>query len=106
MNEPLDSQSKILIATQAINLCCHTIQATNELFKYLDSGSSEKQMAEYRAKCRRETDEYLSNIAQKISDIANEVGDYMNERDMVAEGPHLDFLSTTFNVLNENDDTE
>lgn len=105
MNEQLDPQSKILIATQTINFSCHTIQASNEFFKFLDASKKEEpglseKVEDFLRNERKRTDEFLEGIAQKLADIANEVGDFMNDRDICVDSPHIDLLTPAFNVLN------
>jgi hypothetical protein len=110
MTEQLDPQSKILVATQVINFSCHTIQMNNEFFKFLDASDkgsrpSEK-VSDFLRNERKNTDQFLEAIAKKMTDIANEVGDFMNNRDICVDSPHIDLLTPAFDVLNENDKEE
>lgn len=81
-NEKLDSLSKVLVATSAINYMANTLYSANQQMKYVVGLHPEEGKAHVDGITHR--DEVLSQAVKGLADIMEELGNCMNEHDCIS----------------------
>lgn len=105
MSEKLDSFSKILLATSAINYMASSIDGVNRDMKYIRHNDGDA-LNEFHNKGIEERDKLLEEVVKQLGQIMESMGNIINNHDAICA---IDQYITTpaFMVINQgHDETE